>query len=122
FEARALAHLEAAVPEHAAALADVRARLRDPLPLLRAFVYHPAFGGSFSLKAVVRALVPDFRYGAVADGGTASVLLARLMLEGQPDDLFDRERVRESLRRYCALDTLATQRVLERLRGLAESS
>ena len=123
FEARAIAHLEAAVPEHAAELADLRGRLRDPLPMLRAYVYDPAFLGSFSLKSVAPALAPDVRYsGAVADGGTASALLARLLLEGRPDDMFERERLRESLRRYCALDTFATQRVLERLRELAATS
>jgi hypothetical protein len=41
------------------------------------------------------------------------------VLEGRPDDFFDRESIRESLRRYCALDTFATQRVVERLRELA---
>ena len=51
----------------------------------------------------------------------ASVLLTRLVLEGRPDDLFERAQVRESLRSYCALDVLATQRVVERLRDLASA-
>jgi histidine triad (HIT) family protein len=50
------------------------------------------------------------------------VLLTRLVLEGRPDDLFERAQVRESLRSYCALDVLATQRVVERLRELASAT
>ena len=123
FEADVIEHLESAVPERAAELAELRGRLRDPLPILRAYVYHPGFAGRFGLKWVAPVLAPDVRYdGAVAAGGTASVLLERLILEGRPDDLFDRERVRESLVRYCALDTFATRRVVERMRELAVTS
>jgi hypothetical protein len=121
FEARALRHLEAAVPALAGPLAEVRERLRDPLPLLREYVYHPDFSGSFSLKSVAPALAPEIRYGGVA-GGLASVLLAKLLIEGRPDDLFEREQIRDSLRSYCALDVLATQRVVERMRELAATS
>jgi histidine triad (HIT) family protein len=109
------------VPALAGPLAELRERLRDPLPLLREYVYHPDFGGSFSLKSVAPALAPEIRYGGVA-GGLASVLLAKLLIEGRPDDLFEREQIRDSLRSYCALDVLATQRVVERLRELASAS
>jgi hypothetical protein len=123
FEAGVIASLEEAVPDRAADLAAIRERLRDPLPILREYVYHPAFGGRFGLKSVAPALAPDVRYtGAVAAGRLAGVLLSRLILEGEPSDLFDRERIRESLRKYCALDTFATQRVVERLRELASAS
>lgn len=40
----------------------IEARLVDLLPIVRGYVYHPAFGGSFSLKTVVPALVPGFGY------------------------------------------------------------
>src|SRR5262249_54779559 len=122
FEARALRTLETAVPALAGPLAELRGRLRDPLPLLREHVYHPDFLGSFSLKSVAPVLAPEIRYGGVAGGGVASVLLTRLVLEGRPDDLFERAQVRESLRSYCALDVLATQRVVERLRELASAT
>jgi hypothetical protein len=124
FEATALAHLEGALPSLADSLAELRSRLRDPLSVLREHVYHPDFGGGFGLKAVAPALAPDLRpmTGQIPGGRMASVLLYRLLIEGRPDDFFEREQVRQSLHRYCAMDTLATQRVLERLRELARSS
>jgi hypothetical protein len=123
FEAEVIASLEEAVPDRAAELAEIRERLRDPLPILRQFVYHPAFHGRFGLKAVAPALAQDVRYsGIVAAGRLAGVLLSRLILQGEPSDFFDRERIREALRRYCALDTFATQRVVERLRELSSVS
>lgn len=119
FEKTALRHLADAVPAQADALADVEARLVDALPLLRDHVYHPAFGGSFSLKMVLPALVPGTGYDGldIASGGLASLALRRLMFD---DDvtLAERERTREALLQYCAVDTLGVVRLLERLRAM----
>jgi len=121
FEEACLLRLEQAVPALGPELASIRARLRDLLAVTRDFVYHPDQGGRLSLKTIAPLLAPDLTYspGEVAGGREAGVRLARLVLEGKPDDFFDRERVRQMLLRYCRLDTLAAQRVLERLRELA---
>ncbi len=68
-------------PTCATDLQRIAARLADPLPVVREHVYHPAFGGSFSLKAVLPALVPGPGYDEleIAEGATASVALERLM-------------------------------------------
>jgi hypothetical protein len=121
FEALVLRELADAVPEHAAALGGIEARLIDALPLVRDHVYHPAFGGSFGLKAVLPALVPGMDYDdfEVAGGRAATIELARLMFERdtRPDE--ERERTRSALLRYCAQDTLGVVRLLERLTALA---
>ena len=57
FEKTCMEALARAVPSQAKGLRDVIARLADPLPVVREHVYHPDFGGSFSLKAVLPALV-----------------------------------------------------------------
>jgi hypothetical protein len=46
----------------------------DLLPAVRNHVYHPDFGGSFSLKDVLPAMVPELRYDtlAIGDGETTS--------------------------------------------------
>ncbi|MCH8970358.1 MAG: DUF2779 domain-containing protein, partial [Planctomycetes bacterium] len=92
FEAGVLRDLADSVPEHATPLADIEARLVDALPLVRDHVYHPAFGGSFSLKAVLPALVPGMTYDTldIADGRAATIELERLMFKS--DSLAASER------------------------------
>ncbi len=58
FERGCIERLAEAVPELADDLLAIAARLADPLPIVRAHVYHPDFHGSFSLKSVLPALVP----------------------------------------------------------------
>ena len=120
FESQVVDQLAEAVPEFAAELADLRARLVDALPLVRNHVYHPEFRGSFSLKTVLPVLVPGAGYEglAVADGGTASVQLRRLLIDQTlpPDEA---KQTRAALKAYCAVDTLGVVRLLERLGELA---
>lgn len=120
FERSCLRHLQATVPELAAALATLEARLVDALPVVRDHVYDPAFGGGFSLKKVQPALVPELAgYLAfeVQEGQKASVRLKKL-LRGEPADPAERERVRRELLEYCAFDTFGLMKVVERLRAL----
>ncbi len=121
FERQGIESLAAAVPELSEELLDIAARLADLLPVVRNHVYHPAFGGSFSLKAVVPALVPGPGYDEleVAEGATASVELERLMFRGDGMPAEERQRLREALLRYCSLDTSGLVGLLARLRDLA---
>ena len=82
---------------------------------------HPDFEGSFSLKTVLPALVPDLGYSdlAITDGDTASRELTHRVLPDAPFLPADRALTREQLLRYCERDTLAMVRVLSRLRELA---
>lgn len=47
-------------------------------------MYHPDFGGSFSIKRVLPALVPALSYGdlEIQEGELASVELQRLLFQG----------------------------------------
>lgn len=82
--------------------------MRDLLPIVRGYVYHPGFRGSFSLKAVAPALVPDLDYSdlAIADGGTESVTFARIAA-GALASHEDEAALREDLLHYCKTDTRA---------------
>ena len=83
-------------------------------------MYHPEFGGSFSLKVVVPVLVPDASYEdlEIADGSTAASTLGRLLLDSEmPND--QKARLRAQLLAYCARDTEVMVRLVECLRGLA---
>jgi len=99
--------LVAALSDLAAALRPIRARLFDLLPIVRKHFYHPAFHGSFSIKAVLPALVPTMTYNgmAIADGGTAAVKFAK-MARGHYS-LGECAVIRRDLLTYCGQDTLA---------------
>ena len=106
YERRMLRALAAALPERAAALRAVEARLFDLLPVVRNNYYHPAFRGSFSIKSVLPALVPESGYDdlSIADGQTAA---ARYVAALGSADRAERQRTFEELRAYCVRDTLA---------------
>ena len=81
FERACLQQLAAVVPGLAEPLAEIANRLVDLLPVVRNYVYYADFGGSFSLKRVLPALVPDLSYDGlpIADGQSASLELGRLL-------------------------------------------
>ena len=62
FESQRLSELAAYLPEFADRIKQIQARLWDLLPVVRNNVYHPAFAGSYSLKYVLPALVPEMTY------------------------------------------------------------
>jgi hypothetical protein len=122
FEKTCLRGLGAALgPQTTRAMEDIESRIVDLLPTVRDHVYHPGFGGSFSLKSVLPVLVPELSYDdlEVSDGSIAALELVRLLLRGETLVGADKTRLREALLRYCELDTWGTVRLLERLHELA---
>jgi predicted RecB family nuclease len=123
YETACVRHLAQTLPSLAAELADIENRLVDLLPLVSAFVYHPAFGGSFTLKDVVPALVPEVHYRGmeISEGRTASNELMRLLFDGGLD-LQERSMIREALLAYCQQDTWAMVRLFQRLTELSRQA
>jgi hypothetical protein len=115
FESQRLSDLAAWMPEFAGRIRKIQRRLWDLLPVIRNHVYHPRFGGSFSLKYVLPALVPEMSYAGmeVADGTDAGLAWESLMRDL---DQAERDRIRKALLDYCGQDTLAMVRLLEKLR------
>jgi predicted RecB family nuclease len=116
FESQRLSELAAWLPEFAGLIKTIQGRLFDLLPVVRNHVYYPAFAGSYSLKAVLPAMVPEMSYDGMAvangqDAGLAWESLVRGTL-----DSGERHSIRKSLLEYCGLDTLALVRLLEELR------
>ena len=109
-----------AAPEHAAELETIAGKLIDPLPVVRNYIYHPEFLGSFSLKTVLPALVPELSYDdlEIAEGMTASLLLARLLFRPHMIPEADRAALRQDLEAYCERDTWATVKLVERLKEM----
>jgi len=106
FESGCLTNLAQWVPRYKDEIENIQGRLWDLLAVIRAHVYHAAFCGSFSLKSVLPALVPDMTYEGmeVAEGNEAGLAWER-MIRGQVDDA-ERKRLRKALLAYCEQDTL----------------
>jgi len=115
FEKARLTELGAAFPKYAKRIGAVNERLWDLLPVVRNHVYHPAFRGSFSIKMVLPALVPDMGYEnmPIADGMAASA--AYIQMRGQSVTAQEISALRAGLLAYCGQDTLAMKRVIEEL-------
>lgn len=119
FESHRLLELGAHLPEFADRINQIQARLWDLLPVVRNHVYHPAFAGSFSLKTVLPALVPDMTYEGmtVADGQDAGLAWESLIRGGL--DQVEQDRIKKALLDYCRQDTLALVTLVTKLRSIS---
>jgi uncharacterized protein DUF2779 len=121
FERDCLKRMADALPALAGPLRSLADRLVDLLPVVRNHLYHPDFGGSFSLKNVLPAMVPELRYDtlAIGDGGTASLELERLLFQEAELTPEAKAQLRTDLLRYCHQDTWGLVKLAEQLRHLA---
>jgi Domain of unknown function(DUF2779) len=115
FESQRLSELASWLPELSTRLNRIQRRLWDLLPIVRDHVYHPAFGGSYSLKSVLPALVPEMTYEGmeVADGQAAGLAWESLVRGGLAQG--ESDRIRKALLDYCRQDTLGMVRIVEKL-------
>ncbi|RMG39968.1 MAG: hypothetical protein D6732_03550, partial [Methanobacteriota archaeon] len=73
--------------------------------------------GSYSIKKVLPALLPELSYAEMEIGdGMAAANAYLAMREGLPEEKV--AALRKNLLDYCRLDTLAMVRLLEKLREL----
>jgi len=115
FESQRLADLASWLPGFSARIKKIQSRLWDLLPVIRSHVYHPAFGGSYSLKSVLPALVPGMTYeGMEVANGRAAGLVWESLVGGTVDGI-DHGRIRKALLDYCGQDTLALLALIRRL-------
>jgi CRISPR/Cas system-associated exonuclease Cas4 (RecB family) len=104
-----------------AALAAIKARLVDLKPVTQDAYYNPIQKGSWSIKAVLAAMVPELSYknlDTVQDGGGAQQAYLRAIgLAGVDGGISDIDTVRKQLLAYCELDTFAMVRIWQILNG-----
>jgi hypothetical protein len=117
YEETVMKQLAREFPKYKERLLALCDRLFDLLAVVRAHYYHPDFHGSYSIKAVLPALVPDMRYSGleIQEGSIASAAFAQIIAPNTAEA--ERERIRNALLDYCQMDTLAMVRILETLQG-----
>ena len=116
FESARIKDLATRFSKQRKALLSVTDRLVDLQPIAKAHYYHPLQRGSWSIKDVLPALVPDLSYEqleGVKDGGTAP--LAFLEIIAEQTEVERKTLLIKQLLAYCKLDTLAMVRVREAL-------
>jgi predicted RecB family nuclease len=102
-------------PQYADKLQSVIDRFKDLYAIIRNHYYHPKFYGSFSLKYVLPALVPEMSYEnlSIHEGMQASLDYLRMIDSSTPED--EKARIRSDLLTYCGQDTLAMVKIRDEL-------
>jgi hypothetical protein len=116
FEGKILTALAARNPERSTQINNLGDHLVDLMaPFRSKQIYHWGFNGSYSIKAVLPALVPELSYDGLTinNGELAAGTWLGLMETTDPQE---QERLRRGLLEYCHLDTLAIVRILEKMR------
>ncbi len=121
FECQRLSDLARWFPDFTDRINAIQARLFDLLPIVREHTYHPAYAGSYSIKSVLPALVPDMTYDGmqIANGQDAGLAWQALVRGSLARD--EHDRIRKALLHYCQQDTLALFGVVESLRSIPAS-
>jgi hypothetical protein len=113
FETSRLDDLAKWLPKHSSEIAEIQAKLWDLCAVIKRNVYHPAFGGSFSLKSVLPALVPGMSYEGldVAEGMQAGIGWGRFVDPATSAE--EKAQLKRELLEYCGQDTLGLARIIE---------
>ena len=119
FEKGVIRKLAVMFDEFASHLMAIHDNIQDLMtPFQKKDYYTPAMKGSYSIKYVLPALVPEMAEAykeleGVQNGGEAMQTYAKLAHMEDKEEVI---RLREALLRYCELDTLAMVKVLEKLK------
>ncbi|MGX3012055.1 DUF2779 domain-containing protein [Helicobacter sp. 23-1044] len=120
FEKGVMKNLGLIFPQYAEVLEGFVANVADLMtPFAQKSYYHYAMNGSYSIKAVLPALVPEMANAykdldLIHNGGEANEAFPRLKFM----DESTRESYRNALLKYCELDTLAMVKVVEKLKEI----
>ena len=118
FETARIRELATRYPYLRTPLLAINARAVDLLPIARERYYHPSQQGSWSIKKVLPAVVPELRYDAldgVQDGGMAMEAFLEAI---HPDTYAERKnQIEQQLLAYCKLDTYAMVRLWQVFAG-----
>lgn len=123
FEKRCIQLVADVCPDIAPRLREIADGIVDLLPMVRDNLYHREFRGSFSLKRVLPALVPELTYDGleISEGETASAKLMVLLYKQSEMSSDERVKTEQALLAYCQRDTEAMIALTRKLTELARS-
>ena len=116
FEKSVIADLAEQFPEYSAKLMKIHENIKDLMvPFRQRHYYKKEMKGSYSLKYVLPALLPDLSYQgmAVSNGDEAVLAYKRLPSIEKREEA---EKVKDDLLEYCKLDTLGMVKLFEKLK------
>ena len=115
YESMVIQALAERMPRFSEILVNITERFRDLCAQIKKYYYHPGFHGSFSLKSVLPALVPEMSYRelTIKEGDHASVEYLRMINPATTTE--EKAMIRKELLTYCGYDTLAMVRIREEL-------
>jgi hypothetical protein len=102
-------------------LLAISERVVDLRPVAERHYYHPAQEGSWSIKSLLPAVVPELRYDqleGIQDGGMA--MAAYLEATDPRTTTERRQAIRTQLEKYCRLDTYAMVRIWQAFAGRSD--
>ena len=90
------------------------------IPFKKKDVYYWQMNGSYSLKKVLPALLPEMGYAdmEIGDGGAAANAYLQMRKSNDQEEI---SAIRKHLLKYCELDTLAMVKLVENLQEQVES-
>ena len=122
FEKGVIRRLAVNYPQISNELMAIHDNIKDLMaPFASKSYYHPKMQGSYSIKYVLPALVPEFEsaykdLNLIHHGGEAMQAYAAMACMNETQ----RDVYKKALLAYCKLDTLAMVKVLEKLREVAK--
>lgn len=115
FEVLRLKEVAEAFPKYKTEIEERINRVKDlMMPFQKKYYYTYKMQGSYSIKSVLPALIPELSYESleINEGGLASTAYESLYYE---TDLMKIAETRNNLLQYCKMDTFAMVKLLEKL-------
>ena len=115
YEESTIKQLATLFPQFEYELLSLCDRIFDLLKLVREHYYHPQFHGSFSIKSVLPAIVPNMGYSDlnIQHGLIAAIDFGKLISPDTPAAI--KNDTKQALLEYCQRDTEAMVRILANL-------
>ncbi|MES2836808.1 MAG: DUF2779 domain-containing protein [Bacteroidota bacterium] len=118
-ERRVLNKLAQLYPELAEQMQERLNRIVDIRNWFSAPVFYSlSMKGSYSLKAILPALVPDVNYDELSINGGAGAMVSFEKLQ-KSNDIFEIEELKQNLKAYCTMDTFGLYKIFQKLQELS---